>query len=60
MRSVVVPLLAVIGPLNTQHTYPDERIELLAGQGWRVPQLRSVPSVGPVATAAFIATIGDT
>src|SRR6266540_3412572 len=39
LRSVVAPLLAVLGP--------------------RVPRLRSVPSVGPVTAAAFLAAIDD-
>ena len=34
-------------------------IEHLAGQDPRVPRLRSVPSVGPVTAAAFIAAIDD-
>ena len=39
--------------------YSDERIEHLAVQDPRVPRLRSVPSVGPVTAAAFIAAIDD-
>jgi len=59
LLSVVAPLLAVLGPLNRQLTYSDERIEHLAGQDQRVPRLRSVPSVGPITAAAFIAAIDD-
>jgi transposase len=46
-------------PLNRQLTYCDDRIEHLAAQDPRVPRLRSVPSVGPVTAAAFIAAIDD-
>jgi transposase len=59
LRSVVAPLLAVMRPLNQQLAYCDERIEHLAVQDPRVPRLRSVPSVGPVTAAAFLATIDD-
>jgi transposase len=59
LLSVVAPLLAVMGQLNRQLTYSDERIEHLAVQDPRVPRLRSVPGVGPVTAAAFIAAIDD-
>jgi transposase len=59
LLSVVAPLLALMRPLNRQLTYSDERIEHLAVQDPRVPRLRSVPSVGPVTAAAFIAAIDD-
>jgi transposase len=59
VRSVVAPLLAVMRPLNQQLAYCDERIEHLAVQDPRVPRLRSVPSVGPVTAAAFLAAIDD-
>jgi transposase len=59
LRSVVAPLLALMRPLNRQLTYSDERIEHLAVQDPRVPRLRSVPSVGPVTAAAFLAAIDD-
>jgi transposase len=58
LLSVVVPLLALMRPLNQQLAY-DERIEHLAVQDPRVPRLRSVPCVGPVTAAAFLATIDD-
>jgi transposase len=57
--SVVAPLLALMRPLNHQLAYCDERIEHLAVQDPRVPRLRSVPCVGPVTAAAFLATIDD-
>jgi Molybdopterin-binding domain of aldehyde dehydrogenase/Transposase IS116/IS110/IS902 family len=59
LLSVVAPLLAVMGPLNRQLTSSDERIEHLAVPDPRVPRLRSVPSVGPVTAAAFLAAIDD-
>jgi transposase len=59
LRSVVAPLLALMPPLNRQLAYSDERIEHLAVQDPRVPRLRSVPCVGPVTAAAFIAAIDD-
>src|SRR5258708_19030893 len=59
VRSVVAPLLALMRPLNRQLTYSDATIEHLAVQDPRVPRLRSVPCVGPVTAAAFIAAIDD-
>src|SRR5262245_31321639 len=57
--SVVAPLLALMPPLNRQLTYCDERIEHLAVQDPRVSRLRSVPGIGPVTAAAFLAAIDD-
>ena len=59
LRSQIAPLLAVMRHLNRQLTYSDETIEHLAVQDPRVQRLRSVPSVGPVTAAAFVATIDD-
>ena len=59
LRSVVAPLLALMRPLNRQLTYSDATIEHLAVQDPRVPRLRSVPSIGPVTAAAFLAAIDD-
>jgi len=59
LLSVVAPLLAVMGHLNQQLAYSDATIEHLAVQDPRVPRLRSVPSVGPVTAAAFLAAIDD-
>jgi transposase len=59
LRSVVAPLLALMRPLNGQLTYSDAMIEHLAVQDPRVPRLRSVPSIGPVTAAAFLAAIDD-
>jgi transposase len=59
LRSVVAPLLAVMRPLNQQLAYSDATIEHLAVQDPRVPRLRSVPGVGPVTAAAFLAAVDD-
>jgi transposase len=59
VRSVVAPLLALMRPLNRQLAYSDATIEHLAVQDPRVPRLRSVPCVGPVTAAAFLAAIDD-
>jgi len=59
LLSVVAPLLAVMRPLNQQLAYSDATIEHLAVQDPRVPRLRSVPCVGPVTAAAFLAAIDD-
>ena len=57
LRSVVAPRLTLRRPLNRQLAYCDERIEHLAAQDPRVPRRRSVPCVGPVTAAAFLAAI---
>ncbi|OGK77208.1 MAG: hypothetical protein A2X52_02845 [Candidatus Rokubacteria bacterium GWC2_70_16] len=59
LRSVVAPLLAVMRHLNQQLAYSDATIEHLAVQDPRVRRLRSVPSVGPVTAAAFLAAVDD-
>ena len=59
LLSVVAPPLAVMRPLNRQLAYSDATIEHLAVQDPRVPRLRSVPSIGPVTAAAFLAAIDD-
>jgi transposase len=59
VRSVVAPLLAVMCHLNQQLAYSDAMIEHLAVQDPRVSRLRSVPSIGPVTAAAFLAAIDD-
>jgi len=59
LLSLIAPLLAVMRHLNRQLAYSDETIERVAAYDERVPRLRSVPSVGPVTAAAFVATIDD-
>ena len=59
LLSQIAPLLAVMRHLNRQLTYSDETIEHIAVHDPRVQRLRSVPCVGPVTAAAFVATIDD-
>jgi transposase len=59
LRSVIAPLLAVMLPVNRQLAYSNAVIERLAAQDPRVPRLRTVPSIGPVTAAAFLATLDD-
>jgi transposase len=59
LLSVIAPLLAVMRHLNRQLAYSDTTIEHLAAQDPRVPRLRSVPCVGPVTAAAFLAAVDD-
>jgi transposase len=59
VRSLIGPLLAVMLPLNRQLAYSDDVIEHLAAQDARVRRLRTVPSIGPVTAAAFVATLDD-
>jgi transposase len=57
LLSTLAPLLAVMRHLNHQLTYSDATIERLAAHDERVQRLRTVPSVGPVTAAAFVATL---
>ena len=57
LLSLIAPLLAVLRHLNRQLAYADETIERVAAHDERVQRLRTVPSVGPVTAAAFVATI---
>jgi transposase len=59
LLSLIAPLLAVMRHLNRQLAYSDETIERVAAHDERVQRLRSVPSIGPVTAAAFVATIDD-
>ena len=59
LLSEVAPLLAVMRPINQQLAYSDEVIEAVTRPDARVQRLRTVPSVGPVTAAAFVATIDD-
>jgi transposase len=45
--------------LNRQLAYSDATIERVAAHDARVQRLRTVPSVGPVTAAAFVATLDD-
>ena len=59
LLSEVAPLLAVMRPANQQLAYSDEVIEAVTRPDARVQRLRTVPSVGPITAAAFVATIDD-
>jgi transposase len=59
LLSQIAPLLAVMRHLNQQLTYSDAAIEEVCARDARVQRLRTVPSVGPVTAAAFVATIDD-
>jgi transposase len=59
LLSELAPLLAVMRAVNAQLAYSDERIETIARADARVERLRTVPSVGPVTAAAFVAALDD-
>ena len=59
LRSEVAPLLAVMRHLQQQLAYSDERIAAVTQTDERVRRLQSVPSVGPVTAAAFVAALDD-
>jgi transposase len=59
LLSEVAPLLAVMRPISQQLAYSDGAIEAVTRSDERVQRLRTVPSVGPVTAAAFVATIDD-
>jgi transposase len=59
LRSELAPLLAVMRQVNEQLAYSDARIAAVARGDERVARLQTVPSVGPVTAAAFVATLDD-
>jgi transposase len=59
LLSELAPLLAVMRQVNQQLAYSDERIAAVARADERVQRLQTVPSVGPVTAAAFVATLDD-
>ena len=59
LLSELAPLLAVMRQVNQQLAYSDERIAAVARADERVERLQSVPCVGPVTAAAFVATLDD-
>ena len=59
LLSEVAPLLAVMRQGDRQLAYADERIAAFTATDPRVRRLRSVPSVGPVTAAAFVAALDD-
>jgi transposase len=59
LLSELAPLLAVMRQVNQQLAYSDARIAAVARADERVERLQTVPSVGPVTAAAFVATLDD-
>jgi transposase len=59
LRSEVAPLLAMMQPLPRQLAYSDDRIAAVTATNERVRRLQSVPNIGPVTAAAFVAAIDD-
>jgi transposase len=59
LRSEVAPLLAVMRQVPQQVGYSDERIAALTQTDARVRRLQSVPNIGPVTAAAFVAALDD-
>jgi len=59
LRSEVAPLLAVMRQVNQQVDYSDARIAALTQTDARVRRLQSVPNIGPVTAAAFVAALDD-
>jgi transposase len=59
LRSTIAPLLAIMHHLSGELASADQVIEQLAAQDARVQRLRTVPSIGPVTAAAFVATLDD-
>ncbi len=59
LLSQIAPLLAVMRHVNRQLVYSEHVIEDVTAHDERVQRLRTVPSVGPVTAAAFVATIDD-
>src|SRR5262245_24101246 len=56
LLSELAPLLAVMRQVNEQLAYSDARIAAIARTDERVVRLQTIPSVGPVTAAAFVAT----
>ncbi len=59
LLSQIAPVLAVMRHVNRQLVYADQAIEHVAAHDARIQRLRTVPSVGPVTAAAFVAMIDD-
>lgn len=59
LLSQIAPLLAVMRHVNHQLVYSDAAIEHVTAHDERVQRLGTVPSVGPVTAAAFVATLDE-
>lgn len=59
LMSEVAPLLAAIQQSNHQIGFLDQVIEQLGRRDQTIRRLRTVPSIGPVTAAAFVATLDN-
>lgn len=57
LHLVIAPLLAVLEALNRQVGVADRGLEQLVRNDDRVKRLRTVPGVGPIIAATFVATV---
>ena len=57
--SEVAPLLAILLQVNKQIAFLDHLIEEVGRQQAAVRRLRTLPSIGPVTAAAFVAALDD-
>lgn len=53
------PLLALLGPLNTQLAAMEHELAMRAQNDAQAQVLMSMPSVGPITSLAFVATLDD-
>jgi transposase len=59
LKSLVAPLLAVLGPINAQIAFCDQAIEVATRHDATVQLLQTAPGVGSITAAAFRALIDD-
>ena len=59
LKMVIAPLLQLLGPVNEQLHAVDEDLEQIVAADDVARRLTTVPGVGPVTTAAFVATVDD-
>ena len=59
LKAMLQPLVDAVKALNRSILVVDEQLEELAESDTQVAKLRTMPSVGPVTAAAFVATIDD-
>ncbi|MEW6748008.1 MAG: IS110 family transposase [Planctomycetota bacterium] len=58
-RSTIAPVLAVMLPLNRQVDWCDRVVTRIVAKDPVVRRLTTVPGVGPITSAGFVATIDD-
>src|SRR5207247_341785 len=59
LTMVIAPLLALLGPINQQIEVLDKELGLIVAADGVARHLTTVPGVGPVTAAAFVATVDD-